>query len=576
MLADIAGDTRAGWGTAVPDWKKRIAAGRSLIPTLPLFEKVADRALEIFKGLRVPDMIGTPTYGEACDDWVFDFVRAIFGSYDPVKRERMIREFFLLVPKKNGKSSIGAAIILTAAILNDRPQNELVLIAPTQKIANIAFKQIRGMIALDPELLQIFKVQAHLKQITHMTTEAVIMILSADGNVVTGSKAGFILIDETHVLGTQHKAPDIFLELRGGMDSKPEGFLLQITTQSKKEPSGQFKKELMRARSVRDGTATHPMLAVLYELPPEMAKDGGWENEATWGMVNPNLGRSVTIQGLQEKHAAAKQDGPEALALFASQHLNVEVGIGLHSERWIAADYWPSCAETGLTLDSLMDRSEVVVVGGDIGGAYDLLSIGVIGRCKETRNWLHWTHAWCIPDVLQKLKEIAPKLLDLQEVGDVTIDADIDQHVSDVCDICDQIKEAGLFPDVGAIGFDPHGTAAMLDELVERGYPEPPEHSMIFGVEQGYKLNRAVKTLERRTYQGSLRHGDQPLMTWCMGNAKAEARGQNTMITKAKAGSAKIDPLIGLFNATILMDMNPVAAKRADLNAFLNRPVMIA
>lgn len=559
MLDEIAGTSRAGWSTAVPDWKERIVDGRSLIPTLPLFEKVADRALEIFKGLRVPDMIGTPTYGEVCDDWVFDFVRAIFGSYDPVKRERMIREFFLLVPKKNGKSSIAAAIILTAAILNDRPQNELVLIAPTQKIANIAFKQIRGIIALDPDLTQIFKVQTHLKQITHMTTEAVIMILSADGNVVTGSKAGFILIDETHVLGAQHKAPDIFLELRGGMDSKPEGFLLQITTQSKQEPSGQFKKELMRARSVRDGTATHPMLAVLYELPPEMIKDGGWEDEATWSMVNPNMGRSVTLQGLRDKMAAAQQDGPDAIALFASQHLNVEVGIGLHSERWVVADYWPSCKDETLTLDSLLERSEVVVVGGDIGGAYDLLGLGVLGRCKTTRNWLHWAHAWCIPDVLTKLKEIGPKLRDLEEAGNLTIDADIDRHVQDVADICDRIRDAGLFPKEGAIGLDPKGTAALIDELIFRGYPEPPDDQMIAAVSQGWHLNGAIKTIERRAYQKSMRHGNQPLMTWCLGNAKAETRKNNVFIEKAKAGSAKIDPLIGLFNATILMSRNPEA-----------------
>ena len=572
MINEMAIPDRSAWSTALPDWEERIVNGKSLIPSLPLFGAVADKALGIFKRLRVPDMIGTPTYGEVCDNWIFDFVRAIFGSYNPVTRQRMLREFFLLVPKKNGKSSIAAAIIVTAAILNDRPQNELVLIAPTQKIAGISFKQARGIIALDEDLTTLFMVQPHLKQITHRNTEAVIMILSADGKVVTGSKAGFILIDETHVLGAQHKAPEIFLELRGGMDSKPEGFLLQITTQSKKEPSGQFKKELMRARAVRDGTSSLPMLAVLYELPPKMAASGKWEDEDTWGMVNPNLGRSVSMQGLRDKLVAAKQDGPEAIALFASQHLNVEIGIGLHSERWVAADYWLSCAEEGLTLEEILERSDVAVLGGDIGGAYDLLGIGVIGRCRDTRNWLFWSHAWCIPDVLEKLKEIAPKLLDLEAAGDLTIDADIGSHVTDVADVCDQIKEAGLFPGEGAIGLDPHGTAALLDELTDRGYAD----EMIYGVEQGYKLNRAIKTLERRTYQKTLRHGNQPLMTWCMGNAKAEARGNNVLITKAKAGSAKIDPLIGMFNATILMDMNPEVSKAPDINAFLARPVMIA
>src|SRR5438309_43672 len=116
-----SGQFRSKWVTSCLDWEDRIINRRSLVPDLPLFEDEAERALRVFKRLRVPDVIGQPSYGEACGQWVFDFVRALFGSYDPTTRRRMIREFFLLVPKKNGKSSIAAAIMVTAAILNRRP-----------------------------------------------------------------------------------------------------------------------------------------------------------------------------------------------------------------------------------------------------------------------------------------------------------------------------------------------------------------------------------------------------------------------------------------------------------------------
>src|SRR5690554_16116 len=98
------------WSTAVPDWEARIRARRSLLPDLPLHDAYADKALRIFKMLVVPDIEGRPTHGEVCEQWVFDFVRAIFGSYDPEARRRYLREFFLLIPKKNGKTSISAAI----------------------------------------------------------------------------------------------------------------------------------------------------------------------------------------------------------------------------------------------------------------------------------------------------------------------------------------------------------------------------------------------------------------------------------------------------------------------------------
>lgn len=178
----------AAWSTAVPDWEERIVNRQSLIPDLPLFDEPAEKALRIFKRLKVPDLMDQPTYGEVSAPWVFDFVRAVFGSYDPVKKRRMLREFFLLIPKKNGKSAIAAAIILTACIMNERPEAELLLIAPTMTIAKISFKQIKGIIRADPELDKRFHIQDHARTITHKVSRAEISVKAADGDVITAAR----------------------------------------------------------------------------------------------------------------------------------------------------------------------------------------------------------------------------------------------------------------------------------------------------------------------------------------------------------------------------------------------------
>lgn len=545
------------WDTALPDWEQRILKGEPLIPDLPLFDELANKALRIFKRLKVPDLAGTPTFGEVCDDWVFDFVRVIFGSLDPETKRRKLREFFLLVPKKNGKSAISAGIIVTAAILNERPQAELYLIAPTQKISGISFKTARGIIALDPELSKIFKVQAHQKTITHLVTEAQIMILSADGDVVTGSKGAYILVDETHVLGSKHKAPEIFIELRGGLKSRPEGFFLQITTQSKEKPTGQFEKELETARAVRNGELKLPMLAVMYELPEKMLEKEEWRDPKTWGLVNPNLGRSVHLEDLINDLRKAEREGIEAVALFASQHLNVEVGVGLHTGRWVGADYWAKAAREKLTLDDILDNSEVCVIGVDGGGLDDLMGLGVLGRHRDTKVWQHWGAAWADRDVLKLRKSIAPELEKLEKAGELTFVDNLDEEAHpDIVEICSKVRDRGLLPSSEGIGMDPEGVSKIIDALIESGFSIED----ITPISQGYKLNSAIKAAPVKLKNKTLVHCNQRLMEFSVSNAKTETRGNAVIVTKAQSGTAKIDPLMALFNCVQLMSWNPVSA----------------
>ena len=551
--------------TAVPDRKERIRSGNSLVPDLPLFDAVAEKAVRIFKRLRVPDIIDNPTYGEVCGQWVFDFVRVIFGSYDPETKRRALREFFLLVPKKNGKSSIAAAIIVTAAILNERPEAELLLIAPTKEIANISFKQAAGIIRLDEELSKLFHIRDHLKTITHFNTLATIIIKAAAADVITGSKATYILIDETHVFSTMAKAADIFVEIRGSLAARPDGFLLLITTQLKTPPSGVFMAELQKARDVRDGLFSFPMLAVLYELPPEDAVDGGWMRRETWGLVNPNLNRSVNADYLAGEIATAEREGPEKLALIASQHFNVEIGLGLHADRWPGALYWQGAAGNAITFDRILEECEVCVVGVDGGGLDDLMAMSVIGRHRKTRDWWHWVRAWAHEDVFERRKEIAPRLRDFERDGDLIVCSETDQDVTEIADFCEQLFSLGLLPEKAGIGLDAYGVATLLDVLAERGMAG----DLLQAIGQGWKLQSAITTLPRKLKDRTMVHCEQPLMAWAVGNAKTELRGSNYIVTKQAAGASKIDPLMATFNAAMLMFQNPEAAKAFDATAWI-------
>ncbi len=532
-------------------------AGRSLVPPLPLYGDEASKALRIFKRLKLPDVIGTPNMAEAAGEWFFPIVEALFGSYDVKTQRRMLQEFFLLVPKKNGKSSYAAAIMVVALIVNRRPLAEFLLVAPTKEIADIAFKQAQGIINCDPELKKLFLLQRHVRLITHRNSGATLQIKASDTEVITGSKATGTLIDETHVFAKKSNAADVFVEIRGALAARPDGFLLQITTQSKEQPAGVFRSELSKARAVRDGQLAFPLLPVLYELPDALAKNGGWKQPEYWPLVNPNMGRSVDLGFLERELLSAEREGMAQLALFASQHFNVEIGLGLKTDRWRGADYWLAAADRTLNLAELIRRCEVIVAGVDGGGEDDLLALCLMGRERGTRRWLcvHWT--WVHRSVLELRKSEASRFLDFERAGELRIVDSLLVAFAELASVVQTVEESGL---LDRIGMDPMGVGLIVEAMAEAGI----DRERVVAVSQGWKLNGAIKAAEVKLGSGELKHDGLALTAWAVGNAKVEPKGNAVTITKQNAGTAKIDPLMALCDCVAVMTSNPESPQMSE------------
>jgi len=536
------------WNLACPDWGDRLKTGRTLVPDLPLNQEEADKAVRIFNRLRLPDVPGKPTLETAAGQWFRDIVQALHGSYDPATNVRNIRELFCLAPKKSSKTSYGAALMLVSLLLNRRPRAEFILVAPTLQVAALAMDQVVGMIEADEYLSKRLHVQAHLKKVTDRTNGATLVVKSFDPSVLTGVRPAGVLIDELHVVGSSPDADRVVGQARGGLISQPEGFLVVITTQSERPPSGVFRAELLKARAIRDGRIKGAMLPVLYEFPPDV----DWRDPKNWWMVTPNRGLSVTVERLVSDYEAAKEAGEEELRRWASQHLNVEIGLALRSDRWVGADYWEPNGNPKLDLQAILDRSDVVTVGIDGGGLDDLLGLAVLGRDRVTREWLLWSHAWAHTSVLERRKAEAGRLLDFARDGDLDVVERLGDDVEAVADIVAQVEATGL---LDRVGLDPVGVGSIVDALADRGIAG----DRVVGIPQGWRLAGAIKTAERKLAEGSLVHADQALMAWAVSNAKVEPKGNAIAITKQAAGSAKIDPLMAALDGVALMMSNPEA-----------------
>ena len=560
------------WTTALPDWEEKIVNGESMTPCAPLFGEMSDIALRVFKELTLVDVLGSPKIGEVTKQWVYDFVSVIFGAYNKHTKKRLIKEFFLLISKKNTKSTLAAGIMLTALILNERSSCELVIIAPTKEVANNSFNPIHDMIRADRELSSLFNVSPHTKTITHRTTNATLKVIAAESDSLAGIKATYVLIDELWVFGKRSGAASMIQEATGGLASRMEGFVIYLSTMSDETPAGVFKDKLDYARSVRDGLIHDPrFLPVIYEFPKRYIESGEYMKPENWHITNPNLGASVDMEYLSDTIRRAKESHDKnSLQTALAKHLNVEIGISLRANRWAAAEFWDS-AGAKFTLDELIAKSEVITMGGDGGGLDDLLGCAVVGRLPtpkyiytddnnarhEVKQWWVWARAWCHPIALERRKQDEPRYRDFEADGDLVIVSDVGDDVAEFADIARRLYDSGK---LDKIGLDRAGAEDIIISLTSAGIPE----DKIIAVQQGWRLGGYQKTCERKIASGDLSHANQPLMTWCVGNARVKTSGSGVMMTKSESGNGKIDPVIAMLNAVALMSQNPQPPKSSD------------
>lgn len=567
------------WDLSCVDWEDRIRAGRSLIPDLDLFEDEAAFAVAFFDALRLPDVPGLPLFRDAVGPWYRDIVRSVFGSRNPATNERMIREVFALVPKGQSKTTYSAGLMVTALMMNKRPRAEMMFVGPTQAIADRAYSQAVGIIEADEQLAKRFDPKPHLKEIHDLISRSVMRVETFDLKIITGAMPVVVLLDELHLLGKNPHAAKVIRQIRGGLEKNTEGFLMIITTQSDEIPAGAFKDELITARKIRDGKFkgkdVRAMLPVLYEFPSDIAKDPAqWQDTANWPMVMPNLGRSMRLDSLVRDWETERSKGEKDIRIWASQHLNIEIGIGLKTDGWPGAEFWEAAEDDTLTLDAILDRSEAIVVGADGGGRDDLFGLTVLGRERGTRHWLAWSHAWCHPSVLTRRQTIAARLEGFARDGDLTIvddelrdlaelttlieDVDeflLPQDMAEIIALVGRINDAGLLACVAVDSEGPYGD--LVDGLAMIGVTQVGKQ--IEGIGQGYRLMHAIKTAERKLSHRILRHAPSAMMRWCVDNVRIEPTATAIRATKQNAGDAKIDPVMALFDAVTMMVRNPEA-----------------
>jgi phage terminase large subunit-like protein len=111
-----------------------------------------------------------------------------------------------------------------------------------------------------------------------------------------------------------------------------------------------------------------------------MIRSEAYKRPENFYVTNPNMGASVDEETLLAEFEKERQKGTKSLIGFYAKHLNVQPGMAARSDSWAGSEFWEKRADKTLSLEEILTRCEVIIIGLDGGGLDDLYGMTVLGR----------------------------------------------------------------------------------------------------------------------------------------------------------------------------------------------------
>lgn len=463
---------------------------------------------------------------------------------------RRFSECVLAMARKNAKTTLAAAILLSCFCLEKEPGAQIISAATTGDQARIVWSIAKKMILKRPNLRAVFDVEPFANSIARYETQSVFKPINSKASTQDGLNPSVTNLDEVHA----HKTHDLLNVLRSAGGARKNPLWLYTTTEGYESP-GPWPELRAMAKNVLEGivTADH-LLAVLWMLDD----DDDELDERNWPKANPLIYSNPEILPTMRQLAINARSMPGTLAEFRIKRCNLPAAA---ARAWVNLRKWNRCAGP-------VDVDFLVRVGAPCWGALDLASTADLASLrwlwKWQERWYTWGRFWVPEEAVAHRTEsnrvpygpwVAQGFIK-QTPGDV-IDYDVIQ--------AEVVADAARF---GArkIGYDPWNAADLVNRLVAEGLP-------MEAFIQGFKsYNPAMKECARvyASRDPMFSHGGDPVLRWNMANLVPRYDANMNEAPDRKRSAEKIDGACSLF---MCFGLALAEEDEGDAEGFFSRPV---
>lgn len=470
--------------------------------------------------------------------WEKALVSAAFGIVHKITGLRKYTEVILMVARKNGKSTLSAAIGLYLQLADGEPGAEVYAVATKKDQAKIIWLEAKRMVKKSPVLLK--RNKPLVAEMVADFNDSVFKPLGRDSETLDGLNVHGATLDEIHAWSDDNLY-DVIVD---GTSSREEPMIF-ITTTAGTVREHIFDRKYDEASNMIDGFSDEQgykdehLLAVIYELDNRRE----WTEEDCWIKANPGLGTIKQTDKLAEKVKKAIFNSSLVKNLLCKD-FNVPETT---AEAWLIFEE----ANNTATFDVFELKPRYGIGSADLSATTDLTAAKVIFMVKDDPTIYQLSMYWMPEELVEKrVRE-----------DRIPYDIWIERGLMRTCpgNRIDTHKVTEWFVEIRDkydiylpwFGYDAWSAAYWVQEMqMEFG-----KEAMI-PVRQGKQtLSGPMKNLKANLQSKLLNYNNNPIDRWCFCNTAVDVdRNDNIQPIKTSNPRRRIDGTAATLDACVILE----------------------
>ena len=496
----------------------------------PSVTSAADRAVKLINGLT---HTSGPFGGQPFNlrPWQEkQIVRPLFKTRQDGLRQ--YRTCLLMLPRKNGKSELAAALAIYFLLFDGEVGGQVYSAAADKEQAALVFNVAAQMIRNDPELHAVCEIIDSQKRIVHRASGSFYRAISAEAYSKHGFNASVVIYDELHAAPNR----ELWDVLATSQGARAQPLMLAITT------AGYDRHSILwelysHAKKVKENPSLDPtFLPILFEAP--IGAD--WTDRKVWAKANPALGDFRSLEEMQSLFARAKEI-PAQENTFRRLYLNQWTE---QASRWLSLADWDKCHQP---IDRASLRGRRCYIGIDLSSTRDLTALAAVFPSDDGFDVLM---RFFVPkeNIAERVRRDRVPYDQWEREGHLTATPG---NVVDYEAVRQALIEwAGEF-DVREVAYDPWNATDLVTRL------EAQDGFTCVQMRQGFaSLSAPTKSLEKAVLSRTIRHDGHPVLRWNVSNIVIESDPSGNLKLSKKLKTERIDGAAALVNAVARMDVN--------------------